>query len=107
VTFFLCFPGGPAAARTALSLGAVLSFSGIVTFSSAKDVQEAATDCPWDRILIETDAPYLAPVPHRGSTNRPAWVTHVGQFIADLRDVPLHHVAEHTTANGRAAFRLD
>ena len=73
-TVFHCFTGGPDEARRALDIGATLSFSGIVTFKGAPEVQAAATICPLDRLLVETDSPYLAPVPHRGRPNRPAWV---------------------------------
>jgi TatD DNase family protein len=83
-----------------------LSFSGIVTFKNATDVQAAATICPLDRMLVETDSPYLAPAPHRGSVNRPAWVPHVGAFIADLRDVPVEAVATATTARAVELFGL-
>ena len=105
-TIFHCFTGGPDEARRALDVGALLSFSGIVTFKGAPEVQAAARLCPLDRMLIETDSPYLAPVPHRGKPNRPAWVRHVGSFIADLRDAPAGDVAAATTANARRAFRL-
>ena len=84
-TIFHCFTGGPDEADACLDLGAFLSFSGIVTFKTATDVQAAAVRCPPDRLLAETDSPYLAPVPHRGRTNQPAYVTHVVQFLADLR----------------------
>ena len=100
-TIFHCFTGGADEARQCLNRGAVLSFSGIVTFPSAADVQEAAQLCPLDSMLVETDSPYLAPVPQRGKKNRPAWVPHVGQFIADLRDVPVSSIATHTAANTR------
>jgi len=101
-----CFTGGPDEARRGLDIGAFLSFSGIVTFKGAPDVQAAATMCPLDRMLVETDSPYLAPVPHRGKQNRPAWVPHVGKFIADLRDVPVGDIAAATTANARQVFSL-
>jgi TatD DNase family protein len=106
-TIFHCFTGGPDEARRALDVGAMLSFSGIVTFKGAPEVQAAAVVCPLDRMLVETDSPYLAPLPHRGKPNRPAWVPHVGQFIADVRDVPVATVAAATTANGRRVFGLD
>lgn len=105
-TVFHCFTGGPEEARRALDIGAHLSFSGIVTFKGAPEVQAAATLCPLDRMLVETDSPYLAPVPHRGKTNRPAWVAHVGQHIADLRDVAVAEVAAATTANACTLFAL-
>ena len=105
-TIFHCFTGGPEQAQACLDLGTNLSFSGIVTFKGAPDVQEAARLCPLDRMLVETDSPYLAPLPHRGKPNQPAWVAHVGQFIADLRDVPVSAVADATTANARRIFAV-
>ena len=84
-----------------------MSFSGIVTFKGAPEVQAAARACPLDRMLIETDSPYLAPIPHRGKPNRPAWVPHVGQFIADLRGVPtLPTIADATSTNAAVLFGL-
>ena len=103
-TVFHCFTGGPAEAARCLDLGAFVSFSGIVTFKNAADLREAAVLTPLDRMLVETDAPYLAPVPHRGRPNQPAYVAHVAQCIADLRDVPLDDVASATTANAALAF---
>jgi TatD DNase family protein len=105
-TIFHCFTGGPDEAQSCLDLGAMLSFSGIVTFKGAPEVQAAARLCPLDRMLVETDSPYLAPLPHRGKPNRPAWVTHVGQFIADLRDLPVATIADATTTNARRVFGL-
>jgi TatD DNase family protein len=105
-TVFHCFTGGPGEARLALDLGAALSFSGIVTFPGAPEVQAAAVLCPLDRMMVETDSPYLAPRPHRGKPNRPAWVPHVGQFVADLRDRPVVEIAAATTATARAFFGL-
>ena len=87
-------------------MGAMLSFSGIVTFKSADDVRAAAAVCPLDRLLVETDSPYLAPVPHRGRPNRPALVTVVGAAVADIRGVPPEVVEEATWANTAAVFRL-
>jgi TatD DNase family protein len=103
-SIFHCFTGGPDEARRALDIGSMVSFSGIVTFKSATDVQAAATLCPLDRMLVETDSPYLAPVPHRGKANRPAWVPHVGQYIADLRNVTVADIASATAANARRVF---
>jgi TatD DNase family protein len=103
-TVFHCFTGGPDEARRCLDTGAAVSFSGIVTFKGAPDVQDAARLVPLDRLLIETDAPYLAPVPHRGRTNQPAWVADVARFVADLRDIPLAEVAEATARNGATWF---
>jgi len=105
-TIFHCFTGGPDEARRALEIGALLSFSGIVTFKGAPQVQAAAILCPLDRMLVETDSPYLAPVPHRGKPNRPAWVPHVGQHIADLRDMAVADVAIGTTTNARSVFAV-
>ncbi|MAT05953.1 MAG: LuxR family transcriptional regulator [Acidimicrobiaceae bacterium] len=105
-TIFHCFTGGPDEARACLDRGAHVSFSGIVTFRSATDLQAAARLVPLDRMLIETDAPYLAPMPHRGKTNQPAYVAHTAQFIADLRDVRVAEVAQATDRTARAVFRL-
>ena len=103
-TVFHCFTGGADDARRCLELGAFLSFSGIVTFKTATDLQAAARLCPADRLLVETDSPYLAPVPHRGRTNQPGFVTHVAQFLADLRDTPLEVFCAATVAATRCAF---
>jgi TatD DNase family protein len=105
-TVFHCFTGGPAEARRCLDLGAFLSFSGIVTFKTATDLQAAALLCPLDRLMVETDSPYLAPVPHRGRANQPAYVRDVAQFIADLRGMTLDEVAASTSAAARSAFSL-
>lgn len=101
-----CFSGGPAEARRALDMGAYLSFSGIVTFKKAAEVREAATLCPSDRLLVETDSPYLAPVPNRGRANRPGWVPLVGAAVAELRGVPVAEVEAATWDNATEAFRL-
>jgi TatD DNase family protein len=102
-----CFQGGPDEARRCLDLGAHLSFSGIVTFpKGTDDLREAARLCPSDRMLVETDSPYLTPVPHRGERNQPAWVTHVGAFLAELRGEDLDVVAAATRANTVSAFAL-
>lgn len=106
VTIFHCFTGGVSEARRALDLGAYLSFSGIVTFASADEVREAAVFCPVDRLLVETDSPYLAPVPHRGRPNRPALVKVVGEAVAGLRGDEPAVLASRTTANARTAFGL-
>lgn len=103
-TVFHCFTGGPDEARRCLDLGAFISFSGIVTFKSATDVQAAARMCPDDRFLVETDSPYLAPVPHRGKPNRPALVPVVGEAIATLRGQSVVDVARVTAANASVAF---
>jgi TatD DNase family protein len=101
---FHCFTGGVAEARRCLDIGAFLSFSGIVTFKKADDVQAAAAMCPLDRLLVETDSPYLAPVPHRGATNQPAFVPLVAQRIAELRGMPTESVRDATVHNALLAF---
>lgn len=92
-TIFHCFTGGPEEARRCLDLGGYLSFSGIVTFKSAADVRAAAALCPPDRLLVETDSPYLAPVPHRGRPNEPSLLPDVGAGVAAARDEPVELVA--------------
>jgi len=94
-----CFTESLAVAQAAIEMGFYISFSGIVTFKSAKELKEVARVIPIDHMLIETDSPYLAPVPHRGKTNEPAYVMHVAEEIARLRGIPLTEVAETTTAN--------
>ena len=103
-TIFHCFTGGPEEASRCLDLGAFLSFSGIVTFRTATELQAAARACPAQRILAETDSPYLAPIPHRGRTNQPAFVGHVVQFLADLRDEPLSQLTATIAENACLAF---
>lgn len=95
-TVFHCFTGGPDEAQACLDRGGHLSFSGIVTFPSADDVRAAAALCPLDRVLVETDSPYLAPVPHRGRPNRPALVPVVGAAVAEAKGLPVEAVAEAT-----------
>jgi TatD DNase family protein len=105
-TVFHCFTGGPDEARRCLDLGGALSFSGIVTFPSAPELHAAAQLCPLDRMLVETDSPYLAPVPHRGRPNQPAWVSVVGERIAELRGVAPEVIAEATWATAERVYRL-
>ncbi len=105
-TIFHCFTGGPDEASTCLDLDAFLSFSGIVTFPSAADVQAAAVLCPSDRLLIETDSPYLAPVPFRGRRNEPAYLPAVGEKLSVLRGVSPDEVADCSFVNARVAFAL-
>lgn len=105
-TILHCFTGGPAEARRCLDLGAVLSFSGIVSFTGAPEVREAAALCPMDRLLVETDSPYLAPVPHRGRRNQPAWVVHVGEAVAAAKGVPVAAVAEASWATAERTYHL-
>jgi TatD DNase family protein len=96
-----CFSGGPNEAKRALDLGFHLSFGGIVTFPKALDVQAAAKETPPDRILVETDAPFLAPVPKRGKRNEPALIVHTAQKLADLRGQSLEDVSRITAENFR------
>ena len=103
---FHCFTGGVAEARRALEVGAYLSFSGIVTFKKADDLRAAAAMCPADRLLVETDAPYLAPEPHRGRPNEPALVGVVGAALAAVRGVEPDDLAKLTSRNASAAFNL-
>jgi len=105
-TIFHCFTGGPTEARRALDTGALLSFSGILTFKSAADVRQAAAVAPLDRLLVETDAPYLTPVPHRGSPNHPAMVVLVGAALAEARGCGVESVEAATSANATAVFGL-
>jgi TatD DNase family protein len=97
-------PAAPTRPAVPRPSGAYLSFSGIVTFKTATDLHGGRRLCPTDRLLAETDSPYLAPVPHRGRTNQPAFVSHVAQFVADLRDEPLDAFAAATVAATRSAF---
>lgn len=101
-----CFTGTAAEAGRAIDLGFHISFSGIVTFPSAGDIRDAAVAIPMDRMLVETDSPYLAPIPHRGRSNQPAWVTHVAEAIADLRGIPFEKLAEQTTGNFQRLFNV-
>ena len=105
-TIVHCFTGGPDEARRCLELGTWLSFSGVVTFKNAADVRQAAALCPLDRLLVETDAPFLAPVPHRGTVNEPARVALVGSALAEIKGVTALELAARTTANAQAAFGL-
>jgi TatD DNase family protein len=94
-----CFTEDWAMAEEALELNFHISFSGIVTFKNARQIQDAARRLPAGRLLVETDSPYLAPAPHRGKPNQPAWVRHVAEFVAQLRGESLEQVAAVTTAN--------
>src|SRR5262249_27083775 len=95
-TVFHCFTGGPDEARLAPDRGAMLSFSGIVSYKNAPELREAAALAPLERILVETDAPYLTPVPHRGKKNKPAWVPLVGEAVAAAKELAVEEVAEAT-----------
>ena len=105
-TVFHCFTGGTGEAERAVGLGALLSFSGIVTFPSAGDVRAAARQCPLDRLLVETDSPYLTPVPYRGEPNRPALVPLVGRKIAEVQGRTEAEVASATWANAERFYDL-
>ena len=98
-----CFTGSAELARKALDIGFFISMSGIVTFKNARELQETAKTIPLDRLLVETDSPFLAPVPHRGETCEPAFVADTAAFVADLRGEPLESLCDATTAN---FFRL-
>jgi TatD DNase family protein len=102
-----CFTETWDVAKEALDLGFHISFSGIVTFKNATDLKDVARRVPLDRMLIETDSPYLAPVPHRGKRNQPAWVRHVAEEIARLRDVPIESIARATSDNFFRLFKID
>ena len=102
-----CFTENWEVAQAALDMGFYISFSGIVTFKSAKDLQETCRHVPLDKLLIETDSPYLAPVPHRGKTNEPAWVAQVGEFVAGLKGVSVEELAKRTTSNFYECFQVD
>jgi TatD DNase family protein len=101
-----CFTESLEVAEAALEMGFYISFSGIVTFKSAKDLQAVARAVPLERMLIETDSPYLAPVPHRGKMNEPGFVRHVAEYLATLKDLPLSRVAEQTTENFFNLFNI-
>lgn len=102
-----CFTETWEVAEAAMAMGFYISFSGIVTFKNAKQLKEVAQRVPLERILIETDAPYLAPVPHRGKLNQPAYVKHVAEEIATLRGISLDEVGRSTTENFAHLFKLD
>ncbi len=99
-----CFTASGAFADAALDLGFYISISGIVTFKSAKDLQETAARLPLDRLLVETDSPFLAPVPHRGKSCEPAFVADTARFLAKLRGESVEQLAAATSANFRSLF---
>lgn len=99
-----CFTENWQTAQRALALDFYISLSGIVTFKNALELQEVAKKLPLDRILIETDSPYLAPMPHRGKTNKPAYVKHVAEFVAQLRGDTVENIAQQTSANFHRLF---
>jgi len=101
-----CFTETWDVAQAALDQGFHISFSGIVTFKNAVELKDVARRVPLERMLIETDSPYLAPVPYRGKRNQPAWVRHVGEAVAQLRDVPVEAIARATSDNFFNLFRI-
>ncbi len=101
-----CWGGNPEETQWFLDLGFYISFSGTVTFKKAEAIQASAQMVPPDRLLVETDCPFLAPVPQRGKRNEPAFVRHVAEAIAKLRNVPLEILAHQTTTNARNLFKL-
>jgi TatD DNase family protein len=100
-----CFTESMETAEAAMDMGFYISFSGIVTFKNAVTLKEVARNVPLERVLIETDSPYLAPVPFRGKLNQPAYVRHVAEEIARLRGVPLDEIAQATSGNFRRLFK--
>ena len=99
-----CFTATPDLARTALDLGGYISFSGIITFKNAEEIREVAKFVPADRYLVETDAPYLAPIPHRGESNEPSFVRHTAEKVAEVRGISLEQLGAETTANFARLF---
>ncbi|WEK06006.1 MAG: TatD family hydrolase [Candidatus Devosia phytovorans] len=99
-----CFTAGPDLARTALDLGGYISFSGIITFRNAEEIRDVAKFVPADRYLVETDAPYLAPIPHRGESNEPSFVRHTAEKVAEVRGISLEQLGAETTANFARLF---
>ena len=101
------FTADLATAQACLEMGLSISFAGMLTYKSAHDLRSVASQMPLDRLLIETDSPYLAPVPMRGKRNEPAFVRHTAACLAELKDIPLDTLAEHTTRNARTLFGMD
>lgn len=99
-----CFTASRALAERALALGGYISFSGIITFKNAQEIQEVAKIVPADRYLVETDAPYLAPIPHRGQSNEPSFVRHTAEKVAQIRGLSFEAVAQETTSNFARLF---
>lgn len=100
------FSGDAATARACLDMGLYVSFAGMVTYKTAQQLRDVAADVPLDRLLVETDSPYLAPVPHRGKRNEPGYVVHTAACLADVKGVPVGVIDEHTTRNARTLFEL-
>lgn len=103
---FHCFSGGAPEARIAVEMGGFVSFAGNVSYKNAETLREAARVVPLDRLMVETDSPYLSPLPHRGKPNEPRNVAHVGAALAAALGLPVEEIAEATTANARRAFGL-
>ena len=101
-----CFTETTEVAEQAMEQGFYISFSGIVSFKNALEIQKTCINVPLDRILIETDSPYLAPVPYRGKTNEPAWVSHVGEFVAKLKGVSPEELGQITSENFHRLFKV-
>jgi TatD DNase family protein len=101
-----CFTEDAQVAREAMEMGFLISFSGILTFKSAQNLREVAAKIPDDRILVETDSPFLAPIPYRGKSNQPAWVRHVAECLAGVRSQTFEHIAEVTTNNFINLFKV-
>ena len=99
-----CFTAGPDLARRALALGGYISFSGVVTFKKSEDLRAIACDVPADRILVETDSPFLAPIPHRGKRNEPSFVRETAKVLAEARGEPFETFAAATTRNFYTLF---
>lgn len=102
-----CFGGTPAMAEALMAIGFYISFAGNVTFKKAENLRASARVVPLERLLLETDSPFLTPIPHRGKRNEPAYARHTAEFLADLFSVPLSDLARHTTANFARVFGLD
>ncbi len=103
-TVLHCFTGGPDEVARCLDAGMFVSFSGIVTFKNAADVRAAVARCPFDRLLVETDSPFLAPVPHRGRTNEPSYLPLVGEAVAAVKGCPVDEVRERSAAAANMLF---
>ena len=103
----ICWTGTPKEMKQFLDLGFYISFSGIVTFPNAPELRDALAITPSDRYMVETDAPYLAPVPQRGKPNQPAWVLHVGEKMASVRGIELNQLAEESWRNASHFYGLD
>ena len=101
------FTGALATAQACMEMGLYISFAGMVTYKNAKDLREVAKQVPLERLLVETDSPYLAPVPVRGKRDEPAFVVHTARCLAEVKGVPLEFIAESTTRNARTLFGLD